>query len=639
MKRPKRLWAALLAAYLVIVVFNAAYFYRKDVASRLNRLDATLYTAAVTLDHLLGEDFHQTYTKDHPYPYKNYRELVRNLNSLVADLGIEYVYSMVRIDDQIYFVVSNETEEDRERGTLSIFYNPYPHPPADLVRAFDTGDVVYSSSYENMWDSFRSVFIPRTLENGQRYVLAADIKLADLNLLFRKSILSSLVYGLLFLLPVAPVFLLYRRMARQRERALYQRLYYDSLTGLPNRNSALEDLKKERLSGTAAIMNIDGFKEINDLFGHEAGDSLIKDIADLLQQDFPPLRKLYRLPGDEFLLIMEETRTEDLGRELLELIDRVSSTSFKRRDRDISVTVTVGVCPIRPGLHTLAGANGALFRARQNGDSLAFYDAQKDLRDRYKQNLYWLNELKEAIQDNRLVAYYQPISCIATGEINKHEALIRLVDREGQVVSPAEFLPVAKKSKLYKTITHTIIRQAFEAFSRTGMSVSINLTTRDLLEKKTMEYLLEEMDRQGMEGRVIVELVESESVTQYEQIIQQIQELKKRGILVAIDDFGSGYSNFNYLLQLQADFLKIDGSLLQNITRDNQSRIIVQSIVSFAQKLGIQLVAEFVTSEESLEIIREMGVEFAQGYFISAPLPQNQVNPSPGGRSEASPKD
>ncbi len=628
MKRPKRLWGALMAAYFVIVCFNSVYFYRKDVASRLDRLDATLYTAAVSLDFILGEGFHSRYTRSNPLPPSEYRELVEDLNVMVEDLGIEYVYSMARVDGKIYFVTSNETEADRKRGTLSVFYNPYPEPPEDLSRAFDTGKVVYSSSYTNLWDSFRSVFIPRRTETGLSYILAADIKLAALNTLFRNRVLSSLLYGLLFLLPVVPVFLLYRRMVTQREKALHQRLYYDSLTGLPNRNSALEDFKKERLTGTAAIMNIDGFKEINDLFGHEAGDALIKDIADLLSREFPQIQHLYRLPGDEFLMVLEETGTEALGREFLELIDRVSSTSFKRRDRDITVTVTIGVCPIRPGLHPLAGANGALFRARQNGDSLAFYDAQKDLRDRYKRNLYWLNELKEAIHDNRLVAYYQPISCIATGEISKHEALIRLVDREGQVVSPAEFLPVAKKSKLYKTITHTIIRQAFEAFSQTGMSVSINLTTRDLLEKKTVEYLLGEMERQGMEGRVIIELVESESVTQYEQIIQQIQELKKRGILVAIDDFGSGYSNFNYLLQLQADFLKIDGSLLQNITRDNQSRIIVQSIVSFAQKLGIQLVAEYVTSEASLEIIREMGVEFAQGYFISKPVPQEEIRHS-----------
>jgi EAL domain-containing protein (putative c-di-GMP-specific phosphodiesterase class I) len=180
-------------------------------------------------------------------------------------------------------------------------------------------------------------------------------------------------------------------------------------------------------------------------------------------------------------------------------------------------------------------------------------------------------------------------------------------------------LEVAKKAKLYSHLTRIMIEKSFEVFQENSYEFSINLSVDDILDPKTVQFIFEKLENQEIAKRVIFEILESEGFENFEEVQEFIQQIKLRGGRIAIDDFGSGYSNFAYILHLQVDFLKIDASLIKNINTDTNSRIIVETIVAFAQKLGIKTIAEFVHSKEVYEIVKEIGIDYSQGYYFHEP--------------------
>ncbi len=203
--------------------------------------------------------------------------------------------------------------------------------------------------------------------------------------------------------------------------------------------------------------------------------------------------------------------------------------------------------------------------------------------------------------------------------------LVRYIDEDGKVYSPFFFLEVAKRSRLYPEITKTVITKACKTFSNRDEKFSINLSIEDILNVSTIEFLIQEVKKYNLERQLIVEILESEGIDNYGSVINVIENLKTNGVEIAIDDFGTGYSNFAYLISLDINTLKIDGSLVKDIDTNLSSKAIVKSIVSFAKELNIRTVAEFVSSENIYNVIKEIGVDYAQGYYLSEPIPFDQL--------------
>ncbi len=206
-----------------------------------------------------------------------------------------------------------------------------------------------------------------------------------------------------------------------------------------------------------------------------------------------------------------------------------------------------------------------------------------------------------------------------TNEIEKYETLVRIVKPSGEVLSPMEFLDVAKATRLYPHITRTMIAKAFEIFKNKKESFSVNLSVEDILDEHTRAFVLGMLGGYGISDRVIFEILESEGIENYGDVSEFLTAAKKFGVKIAIDDFGTGYSNFEHLAKLNVDIIKIDGSLIRNIDTNSNSEIIVETIVSFAKKLGMQSVAEFVHSKEVYDKIKKIGIDYAQGYLLGKP--------------------
>ncbi len=194
-----------------------------------------------------------------------------------------------------------------------------------------------------------------------------------------------------------------------------------------------------------------------------------------------------------------------------------------------------------------------------------------------------------------------------------------MIDDDGKVIPPLEFLSIAKKTQLYSKITQSVIHQACSAFENRSESFSVNLSIDDIENPYTVQEIVKTIIRTQTANRIVFEILESEGIENYESVIQFATQVRALGAKIAIDDFGTGYSNFEHILRLNIDFIKIDGSLIQGISSNKRHQIIVETIVQFAHKMGAEIIAEFVSDEEIFNVIKKMGIEYSQGYFTGKP--------------------
>jgi EAL domain-containing protein (putative c-di-GMP-specific phosphodiesterase class I) len=233
-----------------------------------------------------------------------------------------------------------------------------------------------------------------------------------------------------------------------------------------------------------------------------------------------------------------------------------------------------------------------------------------------------IKKIKNAIKDDRIVVYFQPIFDNETGKIKSYESLVRLIEKDGKVLSPYFFLDIAKKAKLYKQIAKIVIDKSCRAFTNSHHDFSLNFEIDDLLDKELVDFTLKTAQKYNVIKQLTFEILESESIEDIDSVIAFTNLVSKHGCKISIDDFGSGYSNFMHVLRLKADYLKIDGSLIKNIHQDNDAKIIVNSIVNFAKELGLKTVAEFIHCQEVQDEILRLGIDYSQGYLLGEPKPE-----------------
>lgn len=301
------------------------------------------------------------------------------------------------------------------------------------------------------------------------------------------------------------------------------------------------------------------------------------------------------------------------------MISTIAKTPFMIQEEEISLQVT-GSISFEPDKHQLfTSADLAMTSAKKNQQTLLVYEPSLLLNAECANNIKWTKKLQQAIRNDKITPFYQPIVDNLTGEYRKYESLVRLIDEEGKVISPFFFLEIAKRTKYYRSITKTVLEKSFECFKVMQSSFSVNLTIKDIMDDETQETIFRLLEHYGIGERVVFEIVESEGIENYDRIILFIKTVKGYGCKIAIDDFGTGYSNFEYLLKLKADFIKIDGSLIKNLHNDDEAKILVATIVSFAKQLGMKTIAEFVSDEQIYTIVKEMGIDYSQGYYFGEP--------------------
>jgi len=405
----------------------------------------------------------------------------------------------------------------------------------------------------------------------------------------------------------------------------------DSLTKLQNRGKMLQDL--EHIDSPVLIfININDFGKLNNFYGTKVGDKVLQSVARLLEKVAQTSDVyVYKLHADEFAIIhsnksLSNNKYLNFVTKVIKFIESYKINCKNGSCINISVTVGIAFSDGNRNKQLLTNANIALKQAKKSNQKYMVYTDSMRVYENYEKNMLWIEKIKNAIKNDRIVIYFQPIIDNQSDTISKYECLVRLKEANGNVVSPFFFLDIAKNAKLYSQITHIVIEKSFKAFENlTDYEFSINLSIEDIEHKETINFIKEKLSQDPKPSRVVFEIVESEEIQDYENISNFIKIIKSFGAKIAIDDFGSGYSNFEHILSLDADYIKVDGSLIKNIDHDKESKIIASAIIAFSRKLNTKTIVEFVHNEAVFKMAKELGADYSQGFYLGEPLPSPSI--------------
>jgi len=392
----------------------------------------------------------------------------------------------------------------------------------------------------------------------------------------------------------------------------------DLLTSLGNRVKLLDDLESAT-NPLIGLVNISHFKEINEEYGYRIGDDVLIWLGGVLYESSmdSPL-SIYRLNGDEFALFSSTMSLEDFQGLSFYMVEKVKESPLVIESHSLAIKIKIGLSIGKDD--TLLHADIALKEAKSTSEDVIVYHEGIKASQEYKNNLLWKGKIIDGIANDLFLPYYQAIIDNQTGVATKFEALIRLKDGD-TVVSPFYFLEIAKKTRYYFELTMLMIRKTFEMFRDNEYEFAINFSVQDIQNEEVLHYFRAMLyEYSGIQKRLTIEIVESEGIENFEEMTLFIHQMKTMGCKIAIDDFGTGYSNFEYLMKLNVDFIKIDGSIIRGLGVNSHNNDIVESIVTYAKKNNIKTIGEFVSSEELYKQVKALGVDYSQGYYFSEPM-------------------
>ncbi|WP_297889229.1 bifunctional diguanylate cyclase/phosphodiesterase [Sulfurihydrogenibium sp.] len=556
--------------------------------------------------------------------YKDYTRLLEILNTP----NTQYVYILYENGGRFYITL-DASKEDRMKP-LEIL-EPLESELPVMNNALKTNQPQYKI-HENISTLGLTLYIPFKDKKGLTYILVIDYtieKIKEIESLI-KTLRNTVLITILVIVGLSVAALI----------GILKTLYYkkrsltDKLTGVYNRNYLEEiDNRKNIQDYVVLLVDIDFFKKINDTYGHHVGDEVLKTVSSSIKSILRDDDVVIRYGGEEFLILVKKYRNADklMYINIAERIrQRIEGLKIKINERDyIKTTLSIGVFldtdKVKNLHEAIKKADVSLYKAKSKGrNRIEIYDEEI----KSSEKAIKVSEIKDAIEERRLLCLYQPIVSLKDGKTSHYEALVRIKDREGNIVPPYKFLNIIENTFLYSQLTKEVIEYNLDILKKyPDIKVSINLKPSDILNRSTVDILLDISKQDATVKKMMLEIVETEDVLAYDEILKTIKELKESGYTICLDDFGSGYSNFVYLLRLNIDYLKIDANLIKNITTDRVSLEVVKMINEFCQKMNIKTVAEYVKNEEILKIVQSIGIDYGQGYYFSKPKPMENFLP------------
>ena len=399
---------------------------------------------------------------------------------------------------------------------------------------------------------------------------------------------------------------------------------FDFIDSINADTNLIESELKRELYNYLFLLDVSNFSAINKVFGKVFSNKILLEIESMLGVNTHNQAKLFKVESDRFVILSSEKSKESIKEYCEQIISFFDTKKVTLEDVELDVTFNIGVSKIINNISdTIVNSEYALDKSKKLGSRN--YEIYDELNVEYvdeKDAILWLNKTKELILNDQIEPYFQAIQNISTGKIEKYEVLARGIIGD-EIIEPRYFVNSAKRLGILTSITKIIITKSFKYFKNRESAFSINLTERDLLEGYLNEFLKDKLSLYEIEpSRVTFEILESVVVDQnFKVISEQIRELKELGFHIAIDDFGIENSNFNRLLEMNADFIKVDGAFVSELKENEKMSLIVKAIVDLAKSLNIKTVAEFVKDEYTYETVKELGIDYAQGYFIGKPKP------------------
>ena len=444
------------------------------------------------------------------------------------------------------------------------------------------------------------------------------------------------------LLPVLRQRVRHLLASRRAERFMMHLAYHDSLTGLPNREYFHKRLSEVLAdpgirAGQHAVMyiDLDQFKIVNDTCGHSAGDQLLRQLANLLQSTLRKDDLVARLGGDEFGVLLLECDIEQACLVAEKLRETVAGFRFFCDSRIFTVGASIGVVPLDgdsiPLATVLSAADAACYAAKDSGrNQVQVYRPENEEVRQRRTEMSWVSRIARALDEQRFRLRYQPIESLSRPDnpLEHFEMLVSMVDENGVSIGPDAFIPAAERYNLMPAIDRWVIDNVLRFIgalpdgAHPVQTCCINLSGASLTDEHLLQYIQGKLIEYGVSPKLVCfEITETATIANMNRALRLISELRARGCRFALDDFGTGLASFAYLKHLTVDFLKIDGTFVKDIVVDPVNRSIVKAINEIGHALGIKTIAEYVEDAATLEALRELGVDYGQGFGIARPMP------------------
>jgi diguanylate cyclase (GGDEF)-like protein len=428
------------------------------------------------------------------------------------------------------------------------------------------------------------------------------------------------------------------RAAEKTEADLRFLAEHDSLTGLLNRRSFRVKLDRhvsfsDRYGGQGAVMiiDIDGLKEVNDRLGHQPGDNLIRRVATVLRERVRTTDIVARLSGDEFAVLMPQTDTGgalQLGEDLRAEVADGFPPDSELGTATISVGITMfGAKGGASAEAVLVAADQAMYRAKEEGrNRIALFHGPDERKDEPRRSQTTTARIRDALTQDRLSLATQPIRSLASGGIERYELLLRMTGDSGELLPAAAFIEVAERSGMVQELDRWVVGRALEMLAEREqagepVSLHVNISGVSLTDISVLDFIERRLDEGDADpGRCTFEITQTARVEDYDTAAGFADRLTEFGCEVAIDDYGAGFGPFNYLKKIPFDVIKIDGSFIRDMPRNDADQLTVKAIVQIARGLGKRTIAEFVQDDDTTRMLREYGVDMAQGFHLGRPV-------------------
>ncbi len=616
--RNNKIYYYLIGAYILLIVLGA-YFY-KNMGNYEERLKNLLLSQTISsIDNASNNIINRMLTKYPDFVTQNFNSSkIRRANEYkISDLlsdDISSVYILYINDGKLFYLLD---ASPKERGELGERFEPVQKKAfVEAKKSRETKIFIQPTINELGFTLVKPIF-----QNSKIIgFLVLDYKegsLATLSSLLNVSV-ENLIYAILVSLFI--LFILISYMIRTQY--IKYTMYVNPLTNTLNRVYLTDNYEKiDFKSYYIALADVDFFKRVNTLYGHKNGDKILISLINRINILFRTEDMLIQYGGEEFLLFIHKKGMEEDGfRNLLENIRvLIESTNFSIKYDRFSITISIGALlqtELEKSLQeVIYKTDRALYKSKHNGrNCVSYFDLSQPER-------LYREQLKEMIESDKLVCYYQPIKRLDDSSLHHYEALLRIEDGDN-LIFPDKILPALEDSYLYSYLTKRVIEYNIKILQKDSfIRISINLSADDLVNDSILSLLSKHSD---LSNRIYIEILETKSID-YIRVEESIQRLKLLGFKICIDDFGSGYSNLTHLLNLSIDYLKLDGSIIREILHDRRAYSIVKTFALFSKENNIDIIAEFVENQEIVDVLKGFGIEFGQGWYFEKALPYHQL--------------
>ena len=608
----------------IIIAIAYLFFSTSNIQMTLNKnVEEIFINGAKSFAQNISEDI-KSHIKEDPFKeLKNHKNLQKNLEqtlSVIVNETYKYIFVLYRDNHGNYrYILDGSKDKAHFNQRLSVNKELW-----DKVYNTQKAVIVNQKKLDHLWITY----LHPVIFNGKtKAVVAIDFsaKLPK-NICQAISPLNKIFIYIFIAIGFLVSILIYQTFISMK---IKKESITDQLTNAYNRNYLRDLLQSIDISKYQIMMlDIDYFKQVNDNYGHKAGDYILSRTAKLIKNEIRENDILVRFGGEEFLIFIKKASSRSkLAYDIAQRIrKRIESHHFLYEQDTLHITVSIGISCQPEHFKTISEsikyADEMLYIAKRKGRNQVVSHII-DTKTTNLNNKKSINDVKSALEDNRIICFYQAIHDLKTNKIIKYEALVRIKEKDESITPPMMFLESIMYTNVYNDLTKTVLENVFKQIQKQHIQISVNLNFSDILDNKIFMLIIEELKQhKELSSWLIIELLEYELLEEISTIQERLKEIKSYGVKIAIDDFGSGYSNYEIFKILPIDILKIDGSLIKDIDTSLISYKIVHSISVLAKELGIKTVAEFVHSKNVLETVRTLNIDEVQGFYLAKPLPK-----------------